>query len=102
MNKAQQAHIITEWRTYYEDRGIPQDVSQKYMAYVERLVNKGMPVIFDLEHLGMLMNVKVPYLKQVINDTTYYYHEFEILKRSGGMRHILAPNATVKQMQLWI
>lgn len=102
VNKAQQAHIITEWRTYYEDRGIPQDVSQKYMAYVERLVNKGMPVIFDLEHLGMLMNVKVPYLKQVINDTTYYYHEFEILKRSGGMRHILAPNATVKQMQLWI
>lgn len=102
MNKVQQENIIRQWEQYYQDRNVPTETREVFMAYVRRLVSRNVPIIFDGEHLSMLLGIKYSFLKKIVYDTSCFYHSFLIPKHSGGKREISAPCNPMKQIQRWI
>jgi len=72
------------------------------LAYYDKLYSQGLPVIYSLPHLCMLMrdiNRKVP---KIISSRNSYYATFKIKKRSGGKREISAPFVPLRDIQQWI
>lgn len=71
--------------------------------YKQRLTNNSVPVIYNLRHLRMILQISKA-------DQDYYfgkyrgeqYHRFEIRKKSGGTRYIDAPCEDLKIRQRWI
>ena len=94
--------IIEKWRLFFRERKLPYDVTKTYMKYVSNIIMNKAVVIFDFEHLRMLLGVDADYLKSIIYAPEYHYREFKIKKRSGGERTISAPYYSLKQVQGWI
>ena len=90
------------WMNAYESAGINPSYVNIYMEYVDLLLMKDMPVIFDLDHLCMLLGVRKDYLCSVIYSPESHYRHFSIRKHSGGLREITAPYYTLKKIQRWI
>jgi len=59
-------------------------------------------VIFSFRHLCMLLSVTPNYLASVVFSPQSHYRSFQIPKRSGGLREIVAPYPTLLQCQRWI
>lgn len=72
------------------------------VAYSERLISKGMPVIFDGQHLAKLLGINFSILSYYVYSNNKFYQEFEIDKKSGGSRKIEAPSRNLKKIQRWI
>lgn len=70
--------------------------------YSQQLESKGFPVIYGSAHLSQILNLDPWCLAGMINRTDYYYYNYEIPKRSGGMRKISAPNPALSSVQQWI
>lgn len=92
---------------------------KEYIKYVEEYILKldgqGLPVIFSLEHLSILMKIQSNYLRVLIGDSKdgfeipyetpfkyRRYRKFSIEKRNGGNRIIMAPFRDLKFIQKWI
>lgn len=93
---------INDWRLYYESKGIKQEMIDVYLAYVKVLLKKNVPVIFDFEHLSLLMRFDREMLATMVNAPESFYRQFSIPKRSGGLREITAPYPSLKEVQEWI
>ena len=91
-----------DWKSYYDSRGISNDIKQKLLKYVEILLNNKVPVIFNFEHLCNLLGRNPNYLASVVNSPESYYRQFKIKKRSGGFRIISSPYPSLLEMQYWI
>jgi len=74
----------------------------KYLMYVEKMLNNDMPIIFEFRHLAGLLGVTAEYLTSVVNATGAHYREFRIPKKNGGKRTISAPYPTLLHCQQWI
>jgi len=61
-----------------------------------------MPIIFDFNHLCLLLGRNRNYLASVVNSNTSHYRTFNIPKRSGGSREITAPYPALLECQNWI
>lgn len=70
--------------------------------YAGRLSGRGLPVIFSFRHLCLLLGVTPKYLASVVFSPKSHYRSFQIPKRSGGLREIVAPYPTLLQCQRWI
>lgn len=92
----------TQWRAYFKDRGIPSDISDVYISYARILYEKNQPVIFEFEHLSLLLGINVEPLSRMVASPSNFYREFYIPKRSGGKRKILAPHESLLLVQRWI
>ena len=73
---------------------------EKYTRYAQRLIDKGLPVIFDIGHLAHYMDISKERLLEIARKKEYYY--YLIPKKSGGMRRIIVPNDELKSVQRWI
>lgn len=73
------------------------------ISYAERLLDEGLPVIFDAKHLSSLLGIN-PYAfgELLYSVDCYGYHEIEIPKKSGGMRMLSVPAVDLKYIQRWI
>lgn len=80
--------------------------SEEYIAetlsYASALDDQGLPVIFDQQHLAILLLMERRQLKKLINEVSGHYKYFAIKKRSGGLRRIMSPYNDLKSVQLWI
>lgn len=72
------------------------------LAYAESLVTRGLPVIFDVKHLSLLVGIRAEYLYKVSNDSRLFYRKFYIKKRNGSKRLIHEPLPNLKVVQKWI
>lgn len=81
----------------------PRRFSKKYidrcLAYASNLIEKDLPVIFDIKHLSKLMGIKYSVLSHYIANTEYLYSEFSIPKRNGGYRTIDSPSLNLKKFK---
>ena len=93
---------LMKWESFYKQKGIPEPIYQVYLEYARPLFEKDLPVIFDFEHLVALLGLNRKFVAAVVNHPESFYREFEIPKRSGGKRNILAPYPSLKYVQAWI
>lgn len=99
MDKAAWGRFI---RAESDKRNLPAETANRMIAYVDRLLEGNLPVIFDLEHLSRLTAVRRGKLTSMIYKPERFYRHFRIPKRSGGSRDINAPTAILKECQRWI
>lgn len=72
------------------------------LTYAGNLFSNNVPVIYNTSHLSGLVGYKKSYLKKAALFTSYFYRDFEILKKNGGKRKISEPLPSLKEIQLWI
>lgn len=97
------SNSLEEWRDFFEERGVKNKTALAgYLKYIEEIESKGLPPIFEMQHLADLIGVNKSYIAAVTKDSAAFYRDFEIKKRSGGIRIISAPNPTLLRCQRWI
>lgn len=74
----------------------------KCLRYANRLLQNGLPVIFDTKHLALLIGISVEELCKMVFAEDRYYSSTRIPKRSGGFRELDIPSPDVKYIQRWI
>lgn len=94
--------IIEKWNDFFIRKGIDKTLREKYIDYIKVLVKNNVPIIFDFNHLRLLMGRSDLYFASVINSPENHYRSFKLKKRSGGFREILAPYPALLEMQYWI
>lgn len=72
------------------------------IRYAEVLINQGLPVIFDLKHLSLLMGIENNVLSYYVINSNKFYKEHQILKSNGSFRTISNPSYNLKAIQRWI
>lgn len=65
-------------------------------------LKNGVPIILNTYQLSNVLGIKWEVLKKVINNSQKMYYNFNISKKSGGMRKISMPEEILKQIQLLI
>lgn len=93
---------LTEWDGFFTLCGVEKVFKEKYMEYVSNLISKGVPPIFDFQHLCGLLGVRDDFLAAAVHAPESFYRTFETPKRSGGKREITAPYSSLKYVQTWI
>lgn len=82
--------------------GYDKDNTLKLLAYAKNLFTKSLPIIFDIEHLALLVGYKSTYINRVHRNAKHFYRHFEVRKKSGGVRDIYAPLPSLKDIQSWV
>ena len=90
--------FITEARK----QGHSEEFIAETLSYASVLDEKGLPVIFDQQHLAFLLMMERKKLKSFIWEVSSHYKYFAIKKRSGGLRRIMAPYNDLREIQNWI
>ena len=72
------------------------------LDYSRPLLEKGLPVIYDVEHFSNLVGVKPDYLYIMANAQNQFYRRFRIPKNNGKSRLISAPLPLLKDVQTFI
>jgi len=93
---------VREWKLFFEQKGLSNNVIQQYLFYISKLLDNNVPIIFDFNHLTLLLGRQNSYLASVINSPTNHYTSFNLKKRSGGLREITIPFPALLEMQYWI
>ena len=101
MKKSTEA-LLKDWDNYYTEKNVTEDLKKSLLDYAAVLLDKDVPVIYDLDHLCALLGLKKSFVTSVIFCPKAYYREFKIRKRSGGFREIRAPYPSLLYIQDWI
>jgi RNA-directed DNA polymerase len=72
------------------------------LDYLESFKEKEIPIIFNSEHLSLLVGIDHETINSIIHSTPKYYRQFTIKKRTGGERQISTPYPVLKHIQRWI
>ncbi len=78
-----------------------QDISA-LESYAIRLEANKVPVIFDYNHLSLLLGYNTTILFAISNAPHQFYRTFTIPKKSGALRKIDEPLPSLKQIQRFI
>ena len=91
-----------EWRKFFKTRALDPSLIEAYVSYAEQLNAKKIPVIFEPEHLSLLLGIKYEVLLSMVHSSENFYRVFQIPKRAGGFRKITAPYLSLSLCQKWI
>lgn len=91
-----------EFRTKAVKAGYSEGHIKHCLQYARPLLEKKLPVIYNTSHLSKLLGYRKTYLKRAVLRTTYFYREFKIFKKQGGVRTIQEPLPSLKEIQQWI
>ncbi|WP_165026920.1 retron St85 family RNA-directed DNA polymerase [Dysgonomonas sp. ZJ279] len=94
--------LIKEWYDFFTVKGIEPQLRDIYIDYISLLSENNVPIIFEFNHLALLLGRKQHYLASVVNSPENHYREFKLPKRKGGYREISAPYPALMEMQYWI
>lgn len=95
---------IAAWENFFSERvrGRRSLLTAGYVRYVSSLGSKGLPAIFELRHLALMMGLEESFLVRCIQDSDALYRDFSIPKRRGGSRLISVPSPSLLFAQRWI
>lgn len=82
--------------------GLGADAIASCIKYAENLHARRLPIIYDQQHLSLLVGVQYEYLLRAMNGPHRFYRDFYIQKKNGGRRHISEPLPILKEIQKWI
>jgi RNA-directed DNA polymerase len=95
-------NYIEKLKTELQIKNIDNQYGELCIEYATRLIDNNMPVIFDKEHLSLLLGIKNQYINKLILCTDKFYKHYSIKKKSGGERDISIPNVRFRYIQRWI
>lgn len=85
------------------ERNYSEEYKKEVTEYAQRLLEKNLPVIFDLTHLSLLVGMEKKEMAYIIfGENRKNYKLVQIPKKSGGHRKISIPCTTLKFIQKWI
>lgn len=93
---------MNNWIKYFSQVGLPSELIQEYENYIINLEKNKVPIIFEINHLALLLGIKINFLNKIIYSPKNFYRQFEIPKKSGGRRKIIAPYPSLLLIQKWI
>lgn len=102
MRQKQLTELMERWRSYYVGKGISEADTSLCLDYVARLLRQDLPPLLDLDHLSRLVGLKYDLITAMSYGSDRFYRQFQIPKRRGGMRTIMAPYPSLKYVQTWI
>jgi len=76
--------------------------TKELLDRIDIIAAKKQNVILNSYHLSNLIGIKWNYLKAIIKKPEKYYHNFYILKKTGGKRQINVPNEGLATCQKYI
>jgi RNA-directed DNA polymerase len=82
--------------------GFSSDYVRKCLSYANPLLEKNLPVVYNITHLSGLVGYDISYIKRAVKFQKYFYRKFEIEKRDGKKRTLYEPLPSLKEIQLWI
>lgn len=86
-----------------KEKGYDEDEIISFLQYASGLYNKGLPIIYDQEHLALLVGFDYYCcLLPISNWQVDFYKKYEIPKKNGGVRIIEEPYPALKEIQTWI
>ena len=94
--------VLNIWAEFFNSRGISPIISEQYLVYVAKLLDSNVPIIFDFNHLALLLGRERLYLSSVVNGSINHYIDFKLKKRNGTYRDITVPFPALLEMQYWI
>lgn len=71
-NKSDLDSRINNWIEYFNNRGISLELTNEYMVFIRHLLSKNLPVIFELEHLSLLLGIQYSEFLKLINNPDEY------------------------------
>lgn len=92
----------SSFKRFYLDHGLSPDLAESYSVYAANLRDQKFPVLFEVNHLSLRMRLSRELIGKAINSPENLYRCFEIKKKVGGVRKIVAPYPSLQQAQLWI
>jgi RNA-directed DNA polymerase len=72
------------------------------LRYAKRLYVQGLPPIYDVRHLSLLVGYDEEFLFGCAYAPERFYRRFSVPKRSGGHRLIDEPLPSLKEIQRWL
>lgn len=93
---------IEKLKSLFEKSHYGEEYKRKCIEYAERLLSNELPVIYDLEHLTMVLGIKKKILTKMIFAYQNFYSIVQIPKKSGGFRELQIPSVELKYIQRWI
>lgn len=91
-----------DYLTAAKDKKHSDEFISETLSYADGLDSKGLPVIFDQQHLSYLLCMEHRNLRQRVKSASSYYKYFAIKKRRGGLRRIMSPYSELRDVQTWI
>ena len=91
-----------DYLTAAKDKKHSDEFISETLSYADGLDSKGLPVIFDQQHLSYLLCMEHRNLRQLVKAASSYYKYFAIKKRRGGLRRIMSPYSELRDVQTWI
>lgn len=91
-----------DYLTAAKDKKHSDEFISETLSYADGLDSKGLPVIFDQQHLSYLLCMEHRNLRQLVKLASSYYKYFAIKKRRGGLRRIMSPYSELRDVQTWI
>ena len=91
-----------DYLTAAKDKKHSDEFIFETLSYADGLDSKGLPVIFDQQHLSYLLCMEHRNLRQLVKSASSYYKYFAIKKRRGGLRRIMSPYSELRDVQTWI
>lgn len=82
---------------------ISDEAKKRLEEYTNRLTRNNVPIIFNLRHLRIYLDIKKSEQNKFFGVNKYsLYKEFYIPKKMGGFRKIQAPCEALEQKQKWV
>lgn len=94
--------ILENWEKFFNSKGLDKKFQEAYLAYIDTILSKNLPIIFEIAHLSLLLGRTTSYLNTVAFSPESHYREFRMKKRSGGFRTIDVPYPALLECQYWI
>lgn len=82
--------------------GYGEYYAAKCIRYANRLLDNGLPVIFDTKHLALLIGILPSDLTKLVFCQELFYKKAYIPKKNGGSRELDMPSLELKYIQRWI
>lgn len=82
--------------------GYSKENIDKCLKYAKPLLDKNLPIIYNTAHFCALVGYKRRYLNRAMIYTSYFYRDFDIIKKNGKLRKISEPLPSLKEIQYWI
>ncbi len=78
------------------------DYIEGCLEYARSLYRDGFPIIYDINHLSLLLGYQSEYVVAAAYSKKAFYRKFKVRKKSGGERTISEPLPSLKEIQRWI
>ena len=94
--------VYQKWLFFFHSNDLNPNQAHLLADYANTLESRGLPVIFEINHLSKLLGVELSLLSRITGVSNKFYRSFFIPKKSGDFRTIKAPYPKLAYIQKWI